>query len=89
MAKGGRAADGRRNTGQNLHTHTMATNPEILMPIVAHQMQRRGVCGFEVSRQITHTPLLLVKKVAVKGYPIPASPLSPHATTPAVIMYAY
>lgn len=59
-------------------TDTMDTNPKILMPmVVAHWKQRGGMCVFEVFWQITHTPLLLVKKVVVKGYPILASPLSP------------
>lgn len=35
-----------------------------------------GACESEVVWQITQTPLLLVNKVAVKGYPILASPLS-------------
>ncbi len=75
----------------NTHTDTMDTNPEILMPmVVAHWKRREGVwvCVFEVFWQIIHTPLLLVKKVAVKGYLILASPLSPFATA-VVIMYAY
>ncbi len=44
---------------------------------------------FDVFRQITHTPLLLVKKVVVKGNPILHSSLSPLVATTVVIMYAY
>lgn len=72
-----------------IHMHTMDTNPEILMPMVGvHWKLKKGggvrvsVCEFKVFWQITHTPLLLVKKVVVEGYPILAPPLSPPPPPP-------